>query len=125
MSVSDSGDFLMPTISSFSNKEMLSQPQISMVIFALGFLTMICNSGAQGMILRENTLSFFTRLFDSLIVGTHGTQYGETLLGPSVTALVAAEKYFKPSRPLDFLVRDEYVWRLCLRGWDRGSTACC
>lgn len=115
----------MPTTFRFSQTEMLSLPQISVAHFTLGFLTVICNSGAQGVILRENILSFFTRLFDRLIVGNHRYQYRGALLGPAVTALVAAEKYFESSRPLEFLSHNEDVWRLCVRDWDRGSTASC
>lgn len=85
-----------------------------MIRFALGFLTILCSTSLRGVILRENISAFFMQLYNRLIIGDYRDEYAETLLGPFVTALMAAGEHFHPSRPLGHLTEGEEFWRLCL-----------
>ncbi|KAJ3571587.1 hypothetical protein NP233_g3662 [Leucocoprinus birnbaumii] len=94
---------------------LISPAHISMIRFALGLLTILCNGGIRGIILRENISSFFMRLYNRLIMGDRCYGCGKMLLGPLITALMAAEKYLSPSRPFASLTDAEEFWRLCLK----------
>ncbi|KXN89893.1 hypothetical protein AN958_04897, partial [Leucoagaricus sp. SymC.cos] len=96
-------------------EELILPSHISLIRFALGFLTILCNVGVRGLILRENVSSFFTILYNRLIVGNHRDGYGQMLLGPLVTALMVVEKHFYPSSVFSSLTREEQLWRLCLK----------
>lgn len=84
-----------------------------MIRFALGLLTILCKAGTPGTILRENVSSLFARLYNRLVVSSQDDTYREKLLGPMITALTAAEKYFKPTSPFSFLINDDNFWGLC------------
>jgi len=99
-------------IPSHLNEVLISPARLSMIRFALGFLTILCNADIRGLFLREKIASFIMRLFKHL-VDNEGSR--KALLGPLLTALVAAEKYFSPSKPFSFLTEDDGFWRLCLR----------
>lgn len=99
-------------ILSHLNEVSISPARLSMIRFALGFLTILCNADIRGLFLREKISSFFMRLFKRLV---DNEGYKKALLGPLLTALAAAENYFTPSKPFSFLTEDDGFWRLCLR----------
>jgi hypothetical protein len=86
-----------------------------MIRFALGFLTVLCNADARGIILRENVSSFFSRLYMRFVVDFRKHTYPEKLLGSMIVALTAAERYFKNKNPL---ISDNNFWILCFSGRD-------
>lgn len=108
-------DHVFSEVKGYLSKALILPAHISVIRFALGFLTILCNGGIRGIILRENISSFFLRLYNRLIIGDRHDEYGKMLLGPLVTALMAAERYFSPSRPFTSLTDDGGLWRLCLK----------
>ena len=99
-------------ILSHLDEVLISPARLSMIRFALGFLTILCNADIRGLFLREKISSFFMRLFKRLV---DNEGYRKAMLGPLLTALAAAEKYFSPSKPFSSLTEDDGFWRLCLR----------
>lgn len=91
---------------------LISPAHLSMIRFALGLLTILCHADIRGLFLREKISSFFMRLFKRLV---DNEGYRKALLGPLLTALAAAEKYFSPSKPFSSLTQDDGFWTLCLR----------
>ncbi|KAL9716099.1 hypothetical protein Ac2012v2_000544 [Leucoagaricus gongylophorus] len=95
----------------YLNEALISPAHLSMIRFSLGFLTILCNADIRGLFLREKISSFFMKLSNRL-VSNEG--YRKVLLGPLLTALAAAGKYFSPSNPFSSLTEDDGFWRLCL-----------
>lgn len=98
-------------ILSYLNEALISPAHLSMIRFSLGFLTILCNADIRGLFLREKISSFFMKLSNRL-VSNEG--YRKVLLGPLLTALAAAGKYFSPSNPFSSLTEDDGFWRFCL-----------
>jgi hypothetical protein len=104
------------TTPSLLDEDLILPMGVAMIRFALGFLTVLCNADARGIILRENVSSFFSRLSTKVIVDFRKRAYPEKLLASMIVALTAAEKYFKCKSPL---ISDDDFWILGFSG--RGS----